>query len=35
MIDAMLNSLPWETYRLVIDAELADFKQRRASFLLY
>jgi uncharacterized protein YbbC (DUF1343 family) len=35
MIDAMLNSLPWETYRLVIDAELSAFKQRRASFLLY
>ena len=35
MIDAIRGLKPWDTFRLVIDADLEKFKIRRKPFLLY
>ena len=35
MIEAIKTGTPWETYRDVIDSDLAKFKTRREAFLLY
>ena len=34
-IEAMKNGTPWEVYKIIIDTEIENFKERRIPYLLY